>query len=195
MLINANVIKASHVTGVKRLVCMLSTCIYPDKCSVPIRESDLHLGSPHDSNAGYAYAKRMCEVQCKLYREQFGSDFCCVVPTNLYGPHDNYDPAKSHVVAALIERAARSKNTLTVWGTGSPLRQFCFVEDLCKLVMWVILRKERTETIALVPSEEYSIKQLAECVAEEFGIKDIHFDTNKADGQFRKTMSNEQLMS
>ena len=89
--INHNVIKSSYTVGVKRLVCVLSTCIYPDKVEAyPIKEDSLHLGPPHSSNEGYAYAKRMCEVQCRLYNEQFGTDYICAVPTNLYGPNDSY---------------------------------------------------------------------------------------------------------
>lgn len=106
MAINDNVIRTAHDFKVRRLVCCLSTCIYPDKVpAYPIQEDWLHLGPPHPSNEGYAFAKRMCEVQCRLYREQFGCDFVCVVPTNLYGPFDNYSESTSHVVAALIRRA------------------------------------------------------------------------------------------
>ena len=104
--INHNVIKSSYHVGVTRLVCVLSTCIYPDKVEkYPIEELSLHEGPPHQSNEGYAYAKRMCEVQCRLYNEQYGTDFICVVPTSLYGPNDSYSEATSHVVAALIRRA------------------------------------------------------------------------------------------
>ncbi len=150
--INMNVIQACFESKVKRLVCMLSTCIYPDGISIPIYEQDLHQGPPHDSNSGYAYAKRMCEVQCQLYREQYNCDFCCVVPTNLYGPWDSYADDKSHVVAALIKRASQSKQELIVWGSGQPLRQFCFAGDICKLVLWIALREQKTTMIALVPS-------------------------------------------
>ncbi len=193
-MINMNVIQSSYQVGVRRLVCLLSTCIYPDNNEIPIKETDLHNGAPHHSNSGYAFAKRMCELQCQLYREQYGCDFCCVVPTNLYGPFDNYSPDKSHVVAALIERSSRCEKQLDVWGSGSPLRQFCYVGDLCKLILWVLLRDKKTTTIALVPTQENSIRELAECIAAEFGIENINFDTSKEDGQFRKTMSNSLLL-
>ena len=121
---NGNVIKTSHSVGVKKLVCVLSTCIYPDATSYPIEASSLHAGAPHASNEGYAYAKRMCAVQCRLYNEQFGTNFVCVVPTNLYGPNDCYSPDSSHVVAALIRRCCELEEgkPLTVWGSGTPLR-------------------------------------------------------------------------
>lgn len=121
---NHNVIKCSHNHSVTRLVCVLSSCIYPDKITYPIDAAKLHEGPPHPSNEGYAYAKRMCYVQCQLYNEQYGTNFICVVPTNLYGPNDCYSPDSSHVVAALIRRASElgEDQSLSVWGTGKPLR-------------------------------------------------------------------------
>ena len=195
MKINMNVIKASHEAGVKRLVCALSTCIFPDCTVGEMHEDMLHRGAPHPSNQGYAYAKRMCALQCELYRKQKGSDFCCVIPTNLYGPYDSYGPDKSHVVAGLIERCSRLKagEPLVVWGSGKPLRQFCFTMDLCKLMLWVLFRPQKSELIALVPQEEHSILGLSRLIASEFGVKNIEFDTTKADGQHRKYMSPETL--
>ena len=106
MAMNSNIIKACHAHNVKKLVCVLSTCIYPDETTYPIAASSLHQGPPHASNEGYAFAKRMCAVQCRLYNEQYGTNFQCVVPTNLYGPNDCYKQESSHVVAALIRRAS-----------------------------------------------------------------------------------------
>jgi len=178
--INHNVISSSYKVGIKRLVCVLSTCIYPDKVeSYPIQEDSLHLGPPHASNEGYAYAKRMCEVQCRLYNEQFGTDYVCAVPTNLYGPNDSYPEQSSHVVAALIRRAhevAEKKGMeLSVWGSGKPLRQFCYTPDVALLLLWVTLRKSEVKQsefslIALIPTEEDSIGDLAKCIANEFKI-------------------------
>jgi GDP-L-fucose synthase len=142
MAINDNVIRSSYKLKVRRLLCCLSSCIYPDQVpDYPILEEWLHLGPPHTSNEGYAYAKRMCEVQCRLYNEQYGTDFVCVVPTNLYGPGDNYAEDRSHVVAALIRRAhdaSRKQECLEVFGSGSPLRQFCFAPDLALLLLWSV---------------------------------------------------------
>lgn len=133
MMINFNMIKTCHKYGVNRLVCLLSTCVWPDKTEYPLTEKTIHDGAPHPSNEGYAYAKRMAEIHCRLYNEQYGTDFVCVVPCNLYGPHDAYGP-RGHVVANFIERAFECKqknSTFTVWGSGRPLRQFCFARDLC----------------------------------------------------------------
>lgn len=186
----------SHEFNVERLVCCLSTCIYPDKVpSYPILENWLHLGPPHPSNEGYAFAKRMCEVQCRLYNEQYGTDFICVVPTNLYGPFDNYAESKSHVVAALIKRAFQSQGSLEVWGSGKPLRQFCYAGDLAMLILWTCfgLRDSSVKLIALVPEQEHTIGELAHCVAKAVGLGEVKFDPSKADGQLRKTMSNATL--
>ena len=124
MQINMNIIKYSYKFGVKRLLCAVSTCIFPDKSTFPLKESYLHMGPPHPSNEGYAYAKRMVEVHCRLYNEQFGTDFVSIIPTNLYGNHDTFGE-RGHVVAGLIEKAYNAKENGTpfvVWGTGKPLR-------------------------------------------------------------------------
>ncbi|CDW91597.1 gdp-l-fucose synthetase [Stylonychia lemnae] len=193
-----NIIKACHEFGIKRLICTLSTCIYPDKIEYPIAEEDLHKGPPHPSNEGYAYAKRQCQIQCQIYNEQFGTDFLCVVPTNIYGKYDQYNESSSHVVPALIRKAAKAKEAnseFLVLGSGSPLRQFCYAPDLGKLLLWVLYRKESLPLISLVPEEEYTIKELAENIAQISGIENIVFDTTKADGQYKKTMSNKLLQS
>ena len=204
--INNNVIKSSYQVGVARLVCVLSTCIYPDRVDkYPIEEHSLHEGPPHQSNEGYAYAKRMCEVQCRLYNDQCGTDYICVVPTNLYGPNDSYTEATSHVVAALIRRAheiSKAGGTeLSVWGSGKPLRQFCYTPDLALLLSWVAIRKpinglkckDDFSLIALVPEKENTIAELAQHVAKEMQIEKLAFDDSKADGQLRKTLSNQTL--
>ncbi len=190
---NSNVIKCSHANNVSRLVCVLSTCIYPDVTSYPIDASALHAGAPHPSNEGYAYAKRMCAVQCQLYNEQYGTNYACVVPTNLYGPNDCYTVESSHVVAALIRRASELSDgePLTVWGSGTPLRQFCYTPDLASLLLWVTFDPVKvSEPLALFPEAEHTIAELATSIASQFGDKAVCFDTSKADGQHRKCMSN-----
>eukprot|EP00347_Sterkiella_histriomuscorum_P012172 403369615 len=198
LLINMNIIKCSHKFGVKRLICVLSTCVFPDRVSYPIQESDLHQGAPHHSNEGYAFAKRMCSVQCQLYNEQYGTDFQCVIPTNIYGKYDQYNESSSHLVPALVRKAhfAREENKeFVVLGTGAPLRQFCYAPDLAKLLLWTLYRKETLPLIALVPEEEYTIKEVAETIAELSGVQDIVYDTSKSDGQYKKTMGNQLFRS
>ena len=122
-LINCNILKCCHDYKVKKVVSCLSTCIFPDKTTYPINEEMLHEGPPHSSNYAYAYAKRMLDVQSKTYQEQYGDNFICVIPTNIYGEHDNYSLQDGHVIPALIHKcylAKQRKEPFTVCGTGKP---------------------------------------------------------------------------
>jgi GDP-L-fucose synthase len=192
--INTNVLKCAKKYNVKKLIACLSTCIFPDHLSEHLDESMLHLGPPHESNAGYAYAKRMLEVQCGLYNKQFGCNFVCVVPTNVYGPGDNYNLENSHVIPGLIHKCYLAKQTgvsFIVSGTGKPLRQFIYSIDLAKLIMIVL--SGTSETVILAPREEYSIRHIAEIIAKKFKIN-LEFDPSKSDGQYRKTADNSKLI-
>ena len=129
-----NVLEGARSNNVKKLISILSTCIYPDAQYVnyPITEDQLHNGPPHPSNYGYAYAKRMLDVGSRAYRQQWGCNFITVVPNNLYGPHDNYDVNNGHVIPALIRKFYESYlggTDVVVWGSGKPLREFTFSED------------------------------------------------------------------
>lgn len=201
-MINHNVVKCAHDFKVERLIACLSTCIFPDQTEYPINESMLHNGAPHDSNYGYAYAKRMLEVQCRLYREQYGDDFMCVTPTNIYGPHDNYHLENAHVLPALIHKCylAKKKNEpFVVRGTGKPLRQFIYSEDLAKLILWLIdsIFDTKLDNIILSVSEkeEVSIEEISRLIAYEYDYEHmLIFDTNYSDGQYKKTVSNSKLL-
>ena len=135
-------------------------------------------------------------MQSRIYNEQYGTDFRCFVPTNLYGKYDVYG-GTSHVVAGLIEKASTCVSPprpLPVWGTGSPLRQFCYAPDLANLILFTLFEPGVPKVLALVPREEYSIAQLAETVAKVYGVvKGCEYDHTKADGQYRKTMSDQAL--
>lgn len=141
--INMNVLRACHELGVDKVVSCLSTCIFPDDKakSGPIDESMLHAGPPHASNDAYAYAKRMLEVQSRCYREQHGRNYVCVIPTNIYGPHDNFHLDDAHVIPALIHKCYLAKQQgapLVVAGSGAPLRQFIYSRDLALLLIWTL---------------------------------------------------------
>ena len=126
---------------VAKLVSCLSTCIFPDKTTYPIDETMLHTGPPHSSNAGYAYAKRMIDVLNRCYNEEYGCQFTSVIPTNIYGPHDNFNLEDSHVIPGLIHKACIAKDAgadFVVWGSGTPLRQFIYSNDLAKLMIWTL---------------------------------------------------------
>ena len=200
ILINTNVLRCCSKYGVQKTVSCLSTCIFPDNVGIyPINELCLHHGPPHESNEGYAYAKRMLDVQSRMYRNQFDQKFVTVIPTNIYGKHDNFNLEDAHVVPALIHKcylASKTGENVIVKGTGKPLRQFIYANDLAKLIIWVIDNYDDSEPIILSPDEsgEISIKEVAETIADRFGIKDnIQYLTTCSDGQFKKTADNSKL--
>lgn len=196
-IINYNVLKACHAIGVKKLINCLSTCIFPDKTSYPINESMLHDGPPHDSNYPYAYAKRFMEIHSRTYNEQFNDNFVCVIPTNIYGPHDNFNLNDAHVIPALIHKcylAKKNNEDFIVAGSGKPLRQFIYSEDLAKLIMWVLENYNDKTSIILSPEQEVSIEYIARTIARTFDYENrLLFDKNKSDGQYKKTANNSKL--
>jgi GDP-L-fucose synthase len=200
ILMNMNVLKCCHQYKVKKVVCCLSTCIFPDNTTYPKDETMLHQGPPHTSNDAYAYAKRMLEVQCKAYQEQYGSRFACVIPTNIYGAYDNYSLEDGHVIPSLIHKcylAKKKGEDFVIRGSGKPLRQFIYSHDLARLMMWVLEHYEDKEPIILSVSEkdEVSIADIGKQIAKEFDYEQhIVFDTTFSDGQFKKTANNGKLL-
>jgi GDP-L-fucose synthase len=193
ILMNTNVIKAAHNCGVQELIACLSTCVFPDNIGV-LDESCLHNGPPHHSNEGYAHAKRMLEVQCRLYAQQYKRRYFCIVPTNIYGPCDNFHLEDAHVIPALIHKcylAKRNGTPFEIRGSGKPLRQFIFSRDLAKLIIDLI-DTDFCDTIILSPTEEYSILKVAETINHHFGNV-LVVNGSYADGQFRKTSDNSRL--
>lgn len=199
MAMNMNVLDCCYRYKVQKLVSCLSTCIFPDKTTYPIDEAMIHNGPPHFSNQGYAYAKRMIDVQNRLYNQQYGCKFTSVVPTNIYGPHDNYNLEDSHVIPGLIHKfhnAQKAGTGMTIWGSGKPLRQFIYSEDLARLFIWVLRNYHSAEPIILSVGEEdeVTIRDVVEAIAEAMDFKgEIKYDTSKADGQYKKTASNQKL--
>jgi len=197
--INENILQLSKEFKVKKLISCLSTCIFPDKTTYPIDETMIHNGPPHFSNEAYAYAKRMIDVQNRAYHSQFGCPFTSVIPTNIYGPHDNFHLDDSHVIPGLIHKfynAQKNGTDMTVMGTGKPLRQFIYSVDLARLFLWVMRHYDSPEPIILSVDEaaEVSIADVVHMIAKAMGFTGkIHFDTTKADGQFKKTASNAKL--
>lgn len=197
--INDNVLHSSFKHGVKKVVSCLSTCIFPDKTSYPIDETMIHNGPPHDSNFGYSYAKRLIDVQNHAYHVQHGCRYTSVIPTNVFGPHDNFNLDDGHVLPGLIHKtyeAQKNDKPLVIWGSGKPLRQFIYSQDLAKLIVWVMREYDEIEPIILSVDEEQevSIKDAALAVTEAFDFKgEVIFDTAKSDGQHKKTASNNKL--
>ncbi|CAB4420919.1 unnamed protein product [Rhizophagus irregularis] len=200
LLINDNVLQTAHEHKVKKVVSCLSTCIFPDKTTYPIDETMIHSGPPHESNFGYAHAKRLIDIQNKAYHDQFGDNFTSVIPTNVFGPHDNYDLQDSHVIPGLVHKCYLAKKNGTpfvVAGTGKPLRQFIYSRDLAKLFIWVLREYKEIDPIILSVGEkdEVSIKDVADTIVKAVGFEgDYNFDTSKSDGQYKKTASNAKLM-
>jgi GDP-L-fucose synthase len=200
ILINTNVLKVCHEFRVKKVVSCLSTCIFPDKTTYPIDETMLHNGAPHFSNDAYAYAKRMLDVQSRAYQEQYNDNFICVIPTNIYGPHDNFNLQDSHVIPGLIHicyLAKQKGKPFVIAGTGTPLRQFIYSEDLAILILWSLENYSEIEPIILSvsESEEKSINFIATCIAKKFNYENLIFDKEKPDGQFKKTANNSKLLA
>ncbi|KAN0140266.1 GDP-L-fucose synthase [Lactarius tabidus] len=198
--INDNVLHTSHVTGVQKVVSCLSTCVFPDGIEPPLREDKIHLGPPHESNFGYAHAKRLVDIANHAYKEEFGSNFTAAIPTNIYGPYDNFDLEDSHVIPGLIHKcylAKKNGTPFTVAGTGKPLRQFVYSYDLAKMFIWQLREYDDVEPIIFSVGEDddVSIRFVAEQIVKAFDFKgEVKFDTNKSDGQFRKPASNEKLL-
>ncbi|RXG73237.1 GDP-L-fucose synthase, partial [Armadillidium vulgare] len=199
MSMNDNILEMSKEFKVKKLVSCLSTCIFPDKTTYPIDETMIHNGPPHSSNIGYSYAKRMLDVANHLYHEQYDCHFTSVIPTNIFGPHDNFNIDDGHVIPGMIHKifnAERDKTPFVVWGSGKPLRQFIYSLDLARLFVWVVREYEEIDPIILSVDEkdEVSIKELAEMIVKAFKFEgEVIFDSDKADGQYKKTANNAKL--
>eukprot|EP01084_Bolivina_argentea_P276902 472582_1 len=201
MLINDNVMECCRLFGVKKLVSCLSTCIFPENVSYPFDETKLHDGPPHHSNEGYAYSKRMVDVLNHAYREEYGCNYTSIIPTNVYGKHDNFDLEFGHVIPALIHKcyiANRNREDFKVLGSGKPLRQFIYNVDLGGLIVWTLEEYDESDPLILSTREEdeVSISHVAHLVQSAFGFPgNLVFDKSKADGQFKKTASPKKLLS
>ena len=199
IMINTNVIEACRKYGIKKLVCFLSTCIFPANVEYPLTEDKIHLSPPHFTNDAYAYAKRMADIQIKVYNEQYGLKYTSVIPTNIYGINDNFDLDNGHVIPMLIHKcylAKKNKTDFVIWGSGKPRREFIYNKDVAKLTKWVLEEYNEVEPIILSPSTEISIKELVYMIAKEMDFDgNIMFDETKPDGQFRKPTDNSKLMS
>lgn len=191
--IQNNVIRGAHETGVSKLLFLGSSCIYPRNAPQPMQESALLTGALEPTNEWYAVAKIAGMKLCQAFRRQYGSDFISLMPTNLYGPGDNYHPTESHVPAALIRRFHEAKMagdpTVTVWGTGAPLREFLFVEDLADACAFVLEHYSDEQFLNVGTQQEISIADFARTVMSVVGYQgEIVFDSTKPDGTPRKLL-------
>jgi GDP-L-fucose synthase len=193
LIIAANIIHAAHVNGVRKLMFLGSSCIYPKLASQPLREDSMLTGPLEITNEPYAIAKIAGIKMVEAYRRQYGSDFINAMPTNLYGPGDNYHPEYSHVVAALIRRFHEAKvsgvSNVVVWGTGTPRREFLYVDDMADACVHLMKTYSSDQLVNIGTGEDITIAVFARVVAEAIGYKGkIEFDTSKPDGTPRKLL-------
>jgi GDP-L-fucose synthase len=189
----ANVIHAAHRSGVKKLLFLGSSCIYPRQATQPIREDSLLSGPLEPTNEGYALAKIVGLKLCEKYRQQYGCNFISAMPTNLYGPGDNFHPDHSHVIPGMMRRFHEAKISsapqVTIWGSGSPMREFLFITDLVEALLALMERYEEAGTINVGTGVDVSISELAALMKEVVGFEgQIVYDRSKPDGMMRKVL-------
>ena len=198
LMIQNNVIKAAHDFKVKKLLFLGSTCIYPKMAPQPIKEEYLLTGSLEETNEAYAVAKIAGLEMCKFFKRQYGDNFISCMPTNLYGPNDNFDLKNSHVLPALIRKFHEAKvnnsEAVEVWGTGTPLREFLYVDDMADACVFLMENYDGEQHVNIGTGEEVSIRELAETVKEVVGFEgELVFNTEMPDGTPRKLTTVDKL--
>jgi GDP-L-fucose synthase len=198
IMMEANIIHAAHMHMVKKLLFLGSSCIYPKMSPQPIKEEYLNSGYLEPTNQPYAIAKIAGIEMCESYRTQYGSNFISAMPTNLYGTNDNYHPENSHVLPALIRRIILAKknndSTVTIWGTGTPRREFMHVDDLADACFFLLKNYDQAGHVNIGWGEDVSIKELAEAISFEVGYTGaLEFDTSKPDGTPRKLLDTTKI--
>jgi GDP-L-fucose synthase len=199
MAIEANIVEAARRTQVEKLLFLGSSCIYPRLAPQPMREDSLLSGPLEPTNQWYAIAKIAGLMLCRAYRRQYGCDFISAMPTNLYGPGDNFDLLSSHVVPALMAKADAANRTnageLVVWGTGSPRREFMYVDDLADALVFLLRHYSDEQHVNIGVGHDVTIRELAETMAQIVGLRGkLKFDTSKPDGTPRKLMDSSRLL-
>jgi GDP-L-fucose synthase len=211
LIVQTNVIHSAFLNGVKKLLFLGSSCIYPKYANQPMKEEELSTGKLEPTNEPYAIAKiagiKMCESYNRQYGKSHGIDYRSIMPTNLYGPGDNYHPENSHVIPGLIYRFHKAKinnlESVTIWGTGTPKREFLYVDDLAQAAIHVMnadkkIYDEQTLSVGNIinvgSEQELTIKELAETIKEVIDFKGtINFDSSKLDGSTRKLLNSERI--
>ena len=196
-MINTNILESARLHNVKRVLSSLSTCAFPDIVKTyPFTENNLLDGPPAKTNFTYGYTKRALHVQSLSYREQYGLNYSTFCPSNIYGPEDNFDPQSSHFVPALVRKLslAKNKDELEFWGTGNPLRQQLYVDDLVQIIPKLLISHNTNIPLIVAPNENLSISQMI-----NIGLKKVKKNVkisfnNKLDGQYRKDGCNRKLI-
>jgi GDP-L-fucose synthase len=198
VLLAANVIDAAYRSGVKKLLFLGSSCIYPRQATQPIREESLLSGPLEPTNEGYALAKIVGLKLCEKYRQQYGCNFISAMPTNLYGPGDNFHPDHSHVIPGMMRRFHEAKinnaKQVTIWGSGSPMREFLFIKDVVEALFVLMERYDESDTINVGTGVDVSISELAALMKEVTGFAgEIVYDRTKPDGMMRKVLDTSRI--
>ena len=198
ILMNTNVIDISQKFSVKKLLSTLSTCVYPDKAEYPLKEETIHNGEPHWINLGYGYSKRMIDVQCRAYRDQYSCNFVNIIPNNLFGKHDNYHLTESHVIPSIIRKvfeAKRRNEPVKLWGNGKSLREFTYSNDLAKIIIFAFNNFNGNHPINVGNPNEYPISQIADLVCEFLDYNgEVIWDKSVGNGQHRKPSDNSKFL-
>ena len=198
ILINTNLLNAAKNQRINKVVSLLSTCIYPDNPTYPLTEDQIHSGEPHPSNFGYAYAKRMLEVQSRAIRQQYGLNYVTAVPNNLYGMNDNFNLNNGHVIPAVVRKVHNSildGKPPRFWGTGSAIREFTYADDIAKALVWMLESYDSPVPLNIGNTDQISIYNLVLKIQNIMGAKQssIWDDTMPA-GQYKKPSSNKRFM-
>ena len=198
IMINTNVLHSAMEFKIPKVLSLLSTCIYPDNPTYPLTEDQVHNGEPHQSNFGYAYAKRMLEVHSRAIRNQYGLKYITAVPNNIYGPKDNFDLYKGHVIPAMIRKfheAKESNADVELWGSGQPLREFTYSTDISKALLFLLENYEDQSPINIGTTREISIKKVSEIISNEIGFEgNVMWNTTMPEGQLKKPSSNQKFL-
>ena len=197
ILMNTNVIKYAHKFDVSRLIGILSTCVYPDIVNkYPMKEEELFNGPPTPTNFSYGFAKRCMAAHINAYVKQYNKKWCYLIPCNLYGEYDKYEEHHSHFVSALIKKIHEAKDTIKVWGTGNPLRQFMHAEDLARIIVYMI-ENDMIDNFNVAPDYVHSIEEITKIGLEFCGKSNLKivYDNTKPDGQYRKDVDSSKLIS
>ncbi len=200
LMIAANIIHAAYEQGVEKVLFLGSSCIYPRDAEQPLREDALLTGPLEKTNEWYAIAKIAGIKLCQAYRKQYGADFISAMPTNLYGPFDNYHPENSHVIPALLRKARLAKENgedgIEIWGTGSPYREFMYVDDCADALVYLMKHYSGEDFINVGTGSDVTIAELAELVMKTAGLSGaLRKDSSKPDGTPRKLMSSQRLLT
>ena len=198
ILMNTNLLDSARKYNTKKVVSLLSTCVYPDDAKYPLTPEQFNDGPPHISNFGYAYAKRMVDVYSRALRQQYGCNFICAVPNNLYGLYDNFHLEDGHVIPAIIRKVHGAKITGDIpvfWGNGENLREFTFASDISKILLFLVENYSGDLPVNIGTTEERTIKSVVDLICKFMDYNgDISWDTSRPSGQYRKPSCNKKLL-